>query len=198
MRRVDLIFGIATGVIVVGCLIFSVSRLWKVSNGFKELVSILIQIDSNDMRDIIKYVDYTKYLFDHLNEKNQRMGLQNEAQYSSSFGNIRSFEKKSSEVSDDEQLRLATTSANLNKKIKKIEIGREITKMIMRPAVILLVTMTLIGSILISLNIYSIISLDSFAAYGQLGFAFMENNGINNIIASGAIEKYRASSLYSF
>ena len=63
----DLIFGIVITAIVVGCLIFSVSRLLKVSNGFKELASILIQIDNNDMRDIIKYVDYTKYLFEHLN-----------------------------------------------------------------------------------------------------------------------------------
>lgn len=96
-----MIFGVVTGIIVVGCLLFSVSRLWKVSNGFKELASILIQIDSNDMRDIIKYVDYTKYLFDHLNEKNQRMGLQNETQYSSTSGNFRSFEKKSSEISEE-------------------------------------------------------------------------------------------------
>ena len=70
--------------------------------------------------------------------------------------------------------------------------------MIMRPAIILLVTIAFIGSILISLNIFSINSLDSFAAYEQIGFTFMKNNGINNIIASGTIEKYRGSSLYTF
>lgn len=77
--------------IVVGCLLFSLSRLWKVANGFKELVSILIQIDNSDLRDITKYVDYTRYLFEHLNEKNQRMGLQAESQYSSTSSNFRSF-----------------------------------------------------------------------------------------------------------
>lgn len=60
---------------MVGCLLFSISRLLKVSNGFKELVSILLQIDINDIHEIVKYVDYTRYLFNHLNDKNQRMGL---------------------------------------------------------------------------------------------------------------------------
>ncbi len=67
LRGMNIVFGVVITVIVVGCLIFSVSRLWKVSNGFKELASILIQIDNNDLRDVIKYVDYTKYLFEHLN-----------------------------------------------------------------------------------------------------------------------------------
>lgn len=70
--------------------------------------------------------------------------------------------------------------------------------MIMKPAIILLVTILLIGAILISLSIYSVVSLDAFAAYEQIGFSFMANNGLNNILASGTIEKYRGSSLYSF
>lgn len=86
-----LVFGGVIVGIIVGCLLFSLSRLWKVTNGFKELVSILIQIDNSDLRDITKYVDYTRYLFDHLNEKNQRMGLQADSQYSSTSGNFRSF-----------------------------------------------------------------------------------------------------------
>lgn len=69
--------------------------------------------------------------------------------------------------------------------------------MIMRPAIILLITIMLIGSVLVSLNIYSIVSLDSFAVYEQLGYTFMEDNGVNNIIASGAIEKFRGSQLYT-
>ena len=89
---------------MLGCLIFSISRLWKVSNGFKELVSILLQIDSNDMRDIARYVDYTRYLFGHLNEKSQRMGLHSEAQVSST-GHSMSFENKNSDAAEDEQLR---------------------------------------------------------------------------------------------
>lgn len=104
---------------MVGCLLFSISRLWKVSNGFKELVSILLQIDSNDIRDIIKYVDYTRYLFNHLNEKSQKMGLHSETQ-SSSSGHFRSSENKNSEVLEDDQLRIAAASVNLNKRIKKI------------------------------------------------------------------------------
>lgn len=104
---------------MVGCLLFSISRLWKVSNGFKELVSILLQIDSNDIRDIVKYVDYTRHLFNHLNEKSQRMGLYSEAQSSSSV-HSRSFENKNSEVAEDDQIRMAATSVNLNKKIKNI------------------------------------------------------------------------------
>ena len=91
MRNMSLIFGGVIVGILVGLLLFSLSRLWKVTNGFKELVSILIQIDSADLRDITKYVDYTRYLFDHLNEKNQRMGLQADSQYSSTSGNFRSF-----------------------------------------------------------------------------------------------------------
>lgn len=70
--------------------------------------------------------------------------------------------------------------------------------MILKPAIILLVTIVLIGAILIALSIYSVISLDAFAAYEEIGFSFMANNGINNIISSGTIEKYRGSSLYSF
>ncbi len=155
--------GVTVG-IVVGCLLFSLSRLWKVTNGFKELVSILIQIDNADLKDISRYVDYTRYLFDHLNEKNQRMGLQADSQYSSTSGNFRSFEKRSSEVTDEEQ-RLATSVANLNKRIKKIEIGNEITKMVVKPAGILLSAIAAIGTIILSLNIYAIISLDNFSSF---------------------------------
>ena len=70
--------------------------------------------------------------------------------------------------------------------------------MIMKPSIILLITIALVGAIFITLSIYSIISLDAFAAYEEIGFSFMDNNGINNIISSGAIEKFRGSSLYSF
>jgi hypothetical protein len=70
--------------------------------------------------------------------------------------------------------------------------------MMMKSAIILLTTITVIGSILLALNIYSILSLDTFAAFEQIGFTFMESNGINNIIASGAIEKFRGSSLYNY
>jgi hypothetical protein len=70
--------------------------------------------------------------------------------------------------------------------------------MMFQPAIILLITITLIGAILLVLNIFSIISLDSYADFEQIGFIFMENNGVNNILASGAIEKYRGSPLYSY
>lgn len=70
--------------------------------------------------------------------------------------------------------------------------------MILKPSIILLITIAIIGAILITLSIYSITSLDAFAAYEEIGFSFMENNGINNIISSGVIEKFRGSSLYSF
>lgn len=84
-------YGIVILIIVIGCILFSLSRLWKVSNGFKELVSILIQIDTSDLRDIIKYVDYTRYLFLHLKDKNTRMSLQTDTRQSSSSSNFRSF-----------------------------------------------------------------------------------------------------------
>jgi hypothetical protein len=67
LRSIGLVFGGVVVGIIVGCLLFSLSRLWKVANGFKEMVSILIQIDNSDLRSITKYVDYTRYLFDHLN-----------------------------------------------------------------------------------------------------------------------------------
>jgi hypothetical protein len=92
------------------------------------------------------------------------MGLQADSQYSSASGNFRSFEKRSSEATDEE-LRLATSSANLNKRMKKIEIGGEITKMMLRPAAILLATITVIGTLLLVLNIYAVVSLDSYSAF---------------------------------
>lgn len=70
--------------------------------------------------------------------------------------------------------------------------------MMVKPAAILLSTITGMGVIILILNIYATITLDSFAAYQQIGFSFMETNGINNIISSGVIEKYRGSVLYNY
>jgi hypothetical protein len=70
--------------------------------------------------------------------------------------------------------------------------------MMLKSTIILAATVTSIGVILLGLNIYSIVSLDAYSAYENIGFNFMQKNLINNIIACGAIEKYRGSPLYSY
>ncbi len=54
---------------------------------------------------------------------------------------------------------MGSTEANLNKKIKKMEIGSTITKMMFKPSAILLCVILLIGGITLTLNIFAIITL---------------------------------------
>jgi hypothetical protein len=58
-------------------------------------VSIFIQIDNSDNMKISKYVDFTRSLFEYLNEKILRMMNQGEANLSSSSA-FKSIEKSSS------------------------------------------------------------------------------------------------------
>ena len=62
-------------ILIVFCFLFGLSRLIKVTNGFSELVSIFIQMDSKDIRKISKFVNYIANLFDHLKEKYNKMRI---------------------------------------------------------------------------------------------------------------------------
>ncbi len=100
---------------------------------------------------ISKYVDFTRSLFEYLNEKILRMMNQGEANLSSSSA-FKSIEKSSSQNVEEGG---RGVQANLNKKIKKINIGYQIYYLLFKPFVILAITIIIIGVTMITLNLYS-------------------------------------------
>lgn len=52
LQSLVLTLGICEVVLIILCLLFSLSRLLKVTNGFSELLSIFIQMDNSDIKKI--------------------------------------------------------------------------------------------------------------------------------------------------
>ena len=69
LSQIIFIFGLAQVILIIGCFIFILSRLLKVTNGFSELLSIFIQMDNLDIKKILKYMEYVQNLFNHLQHK---------------------------------------------------------------------------------------------------------------------------------
>ena len=74
LQDIVMILGITEVVLIIVCLLFSLSRLLKVTNGFSELLSIFIQMDNGDIKKIEKYMIYVYMLFTHLKSKYDKMG----------------------------------------------------------------------------------------------------------------------------
>ena len=68
---------------------FAITRLIKVFMGFSELVSIFIQMDNKDIKNILKFTKYIHTLFEYLNEKHTKMTNHIELSGSSSSSNIK-------------------------------------------------------------------------------------------------------------
>jgi hypothetical protein len=56
------------GIIII-ILILSVRQVFKVTNGFQELLSIFIQMDNTDIKQISKFTQQVTNIFGHLGLK---------------------------------------------------------------------------------------------------------------------------------
>lgn len=182
--------------LIILCFLFSLTRFLKVTNGFSELLSIFIQMDNTDIRKILKFTDYTKNLFIHLRYKYERMGESAEAVHNSS--SYCDLEKPSSTEQGAEEAMMSTTNANLNKKLKKIELGEEIKEIQCKAVSLIIAFLVLVG---LSLSIpvaYSALSLNQLDELEGLGFTIMRNSSLPYAIVSGIFEKYRGAEIYRF
>jgi len=65
---------------------------------------------------------------------------------------------------------MISVNANLNKKIKKIEFGDQIKKMRTVALILIIVFLLLVGGALLTINIYTSISLKNYKTFQELGY----------------------------
>lgn len=78
-------------------------------------------------------------------------------------------------------------NANLNKKIKKIDLGNEITKIKRTILFLIVLFLIMVGAVMFLPVIYSRLSIEQVNNLEQLGFTIIENNSLPNVILTGAI-----------
>jgi len=80
---------------------------------------------------------------------------------------------------------MISVNANLNKKIKKIEFGDQIKKMRTVALILIIVFLLLVGGALLTINIYTSISLKNYKTFQELGYTTMQNGSVINILLNG-------------
>lgn len=88
IKNTVFIVGILEVVLIILCFLFSFNRLLKVTNGFSELLSIFIQMDNIDIKKILRFVDYSRNLFNHLRYKYEKMAEYVEGHGSASYQDL--------------------------------------------------------------------------------------------------------------
>lgn len=78
-------------------------------------------------------------------------------------------------------------NANLNKKIKKIDLGNEISEIKRTILFLIILFLILVGAVMFLPVIYSRLSLEKVNNLEQLGFAIIGNISLPNSILTGAI-----------
>jgi predicted PurR-regulated permease PerM len=187
--------GIAQVILLLLCFLFILLRLLNLSRGFTELLSIFVQMDNLDIRKIFRFMQFLIGLFGHLNDKNQRMTVQTNS-FTNSLSNVSEYDKQNSEGSFTEEQNMISVNANLNKKIKKIELGDQIKKMRTVALAMIIVYLLLVGVGILAINIYATVSLQNYRAFQELGYSTMRNGSLVNILHSGVYEKFRNASIY--
>ena len=189
-----IITAVAKVTLTLACLVFTLTRLCKVTGGFEELVSIFIQMDNTDIKKIVRFIEYSSTLFDHLARKHGRMGSAGDQNDSSSYIS-RDFERPSSELMGEEAQMLA--NANLNKKIKKMEMGNSISEHKVKAAILISVAFGVMGLSLVGDNIYSYVTLENYTDYQEKGYVLTNNLAIMNVVMNGVMQKLENSTAFT-
>jgi len=94
---------------------------------------------------------------------------------------VRDFERGSSEIGGSE-VAATMISANLNKKIKKMDYGNEISKITKEGVLILVVYIFLAFGSMLFFNIYCMNSLNGYKILQESGFKMLRYTSVPNIL----------------